>query len=148
MKRSSPRFKSNSLNHYVEQSVYHIDMLCKVCWRMLREQVGRQWKGSYDLHFSHHESFEELKASHNMGCGICRVLFEKLLQQLDGNEDVDRQREVGSFHSSAFLAVAPDFEGEEVFRLDFKLELGSPAELIGVRTFVLQQTGEGITNPS
>lgn len=153
-------------------------MLCNICWGMLRGQIGRQWKGSYDLHFSHHESVKGLKASHDMGCGVCRVLFDKLVQKfgkspeeltqwLDhdrkkeeeyrqgsvdrvaDSEDSGMQTEFGQFHSSALLAVVHDFEQQEVFRLDFKLEwgLGPSAELVGERTFVLQQTGKGFMTP-
>lgn len=69
--------------------------------------------------------------------------------QEEGSEDSERQTEFGPFHSSALLAVAHDFEGEGVYRLVFKLEWGwgPSAELVGERTFVLQQTGEDFMTP-
>lgn len=53
-------------------------MLCDVCFRMLRGQDGRVWKGTYDLHFNHHSSWGSLRRSADMNCGICRVLHEEL----------------------------------------------------------------------
>ncbi|ROV98683.1 hypothetical protein VMCG_06711 [Cytospora schulzeri] len=48
---------------------------------------------------------------------------------------------IGGGQNSALLSVVHDLEGEEVFRLDFKLEWGwgPSAQIIGERTFVLQQ---------
>lgn len=60
----------------------HLDtsvaMLCDVCFRMLRGQDGRVWKGTYDLHFQHHSDEDSLHRSAGMNCGICRVLYEEL----------------------------------------------------------------------
>lgn len=53
-------------------------MLCDVCFRMLRGQDGRVWKGTYDLHFNHHSDWNSLRRSADMNCGICRVLHEEL----------------------------------------------------------------------
>lgn len=133
-------------------------MLCEICWRMLRGQVGRQWRGTYDLHFDHHDSIETLKTSHGMGCGICRVLYEELLASAEKGLEPDYQGdeeqppdqlengkiEAGlSAQSTALLGVIHDIEDDDVFRLDLKLEwgLGEGAQNIVKRTFVLKQTG-------
>lgn len=131
-------------------------MLCEICWRMLRGQVGRQWRGTYDLHFDHHDSIETLKTSYSMGCGICRVLYEELMASakkdvvLDNDEgkppdqvDNDENRTDLSAESTALLGVIHDIEDDDVFRLDFKLEwaLGEQTANIVKRTFVLKQTG-------
>lgn len=58
-------------------------MLCDVCFRMLRGQDGRVWKGTYDLHFTHHRDRTSLRRSADMNCGICRVLHEELQSKLD-----------------------------------------------------------------
>lgn len=133
-------------------------MLCEICWRMLRGQVGRQWRGTYDLHFDHHASIETLKTSHGMGCGICRVLYEELLASAEKGLEPDYQgdeeqppdqlengkSEAGlSAQSTALLGVIHDIEDDDVFRLDLKLEwgLGEGAQNIVKRTFVLKQTG-------
>lgn len=139
-------------------------MLCEVCWLMLRGQVGRRWVGAFDLMFDHHGSIETLQASHHMGCGICRVLYEAFVASAKngletGNEDdAEQPSDWGngkvetdlSARSTALLGVIHDTEEVGVFRLDFKLVWG-PRELLWVseeqpmnivrRTFVLKQTG-------
>ncbi|KAG6355369.1 hypothetical protein INS49_003331 [Diaporthe citri] len=133
-------------------------MLCEICWRMLRGQVGRQWRGTYDLHFDHHHSIETLKASHNMGCGICRVLHEELIAsskkdivQSDEEQVSDEVGNAGvktdlSAHSTALLGVINDIEDRDVFRLDFKLEWARREhhQEIIKRTFVLKQTDSSV----
>lgn len=135
-------------------------MLCEICWRMLRGQVGRQWRGTYDLHFNHHDSLDTLEASHRMGCGICRVLYEELPvtagveknvgsvhktdQEQQPDESEKSQPGTGlRAHSTALLGVIHDIEDDDVFRLDFKLEwvLGKRTPSTVRRTFVLKQTG-------
>lgn len=131
-------------------------MLCEICWRMLRGQVGRQWRGTYDLHFDHHDSIGTLKTSYSMGCGICRVLYEELMASaakdlaLDKDEekppdqvDNDESGPTLVAESTALLGVIHDIEDDDVFRLDFKLEwaVGERAANIVKRTFVLKQTG-------
>lgn len=131
-------------------------MLCEICWRMLRGQVGRQWRGTYDLHFDHHDSIGTLKTSYSMGCGICRVLYEELMASagkdlaLDKDEekppdqvDNDESGTTLVAESTALLGVIHDIEDDDVFRLDFKLEwaAGERAANIVKRTFVLKQTG-------
>jgi hypothetical protein len=58
-------------------------MLCDVCFRMLRGQDGRVWKGTYDLHFKHHPDPKSLLRSAGMNCGVCRVLHEELQSKLE-----------------------------------------------------------------
>ncbi|KAG8161063.1 hypothetical protein KVR01_009327 [Diaporthe batatas] len=135
-------------------------MLCEICWRMLRGQIGRQWRGTYDLHFDHHVSINTLKASHSMGCGICRVLYEELMtgakKQFGSEHEMhkdqapnkldDDQAQIQLTQSIALLGVIHDIEDEDVFRLDFKLEwvFGDHDPNTVKRTFVLKQTGEKI----
>ena len=67
-------------------------MLCDVCFRMLRGQDGRVWKGTYDLHFKHHPDWNSLRRSAGMNCGICRVLHEELQSRVDataGSSTID-----------------------------------------------------------
>jgi hypothetical protein len=52
-------------------------MLCATCYGMLRGHQGRQWRGTYDIHFTHHASAEDLAKSADVGCCICRVLLEQ-----------------------------------------------------------------------
>lgn len=125
---------------------------------MLRGQVGRQWRGTYDLHFDHHDSIETLKASHGMGCGICQVLYEELLAGAESNlcldYKIDKEQtpdESGyneteadlSAHSTALLGVIHDIKDDDVFRLDFKLDwiLGEQTSRIMRRTFALKEIG-------
>jgi hypothetical protein len=56
-------------------------MICQVCSLMLRWQKGRQWRGTFDLHFQHHSNRRELQKSADMGCSICEVLWEELNRQ-------------------------------------------------------------------
>jgi hypothetical protein len=53
-------------------------MICDTCFKMLRGQDGRIWKGTYDLNFNHHTQMKDLRRSADMHCGICRVLFAEL----------------------------------------------------------------------
>lgn len=125
---------------------------------MLRGQVGRQWRGTYDLHFDHHDSIKTLKASHGMGCGICQALYEELMAGTESNlgldykidkertpdESGDNEAETAlSGHSTALLGVIHDIEDDDVFRLDFKLDwiLGEQTPRVMRRTFALKQIG-------
>lgn len=122
---------------------------------MLRGQVGRQWRGTYDLHFDHHHSIKTLEASHNMGCGICRILYEEFIassQKDIGPSDEEqapnglRNHEVEtglSARSTALLCIIHDIEYHDVFRLDLKLEWARGDDHQGIikRTFVLKQSG-------
>jgi hypothetical protein len=62
-------------------------MICETCFKMLRGQDGRVWRGTYDLNFNHHTQMKNLRYSAHMHCGICRVLFADLQNQL-GTTDI------------------------------------------------------------
>jgi hypothetical protein len=53
-------------------------MICPKCFCMLRGQVGRHLMGSFDLRFDHHESDGGIKQAADMGCCICRRVWEDL----------------------------------------------------------------------
>lgn len=55
-------------------------MICSVCYRMLRGQEGRHWRGTFDLHFAHHRSKSSLIMSADMGCCFCSALWNEILQ--------------------------------------------------------------------
>ena len=55
-----------------------LSMLCQTCWLMLAGQQGRQWQGTYNLHFEHHRNVDSLLESAERDCNICRVLCEEL----------------------------------------------------------------------
>lgn len=103
-------------------------MICPTCYRMLRGQRGRRWRGTYDLQFSHHTDTFELRKSSEMsevGCCICR----KIWYELQRIESDGRKKSI-----SAFLAEVPQQRG--LYRLDFKL--GNSSKRLA--TFLLQQT--------
>src|SRR3954454_6590311 len=60
-------------------------MICSVCYRMLRGQYGRQWKGTYDLYFIHHTERLHLKQSADASCCICRLIWQEV-QRLQEEE--------------------------------------------------------------
>ncbi|KAF2691705.1 HET-domain-containing protein [Lentithecium fluviatile CBS 122367] len=108
-------------------------MLCDACFRMLRGQEGRIWKGTYDLHFNRHTNGQELKKSANMNCGICRVLYEELHSN---NDTIDEMELL----VSASLSVLFHPRVQHLYRLDFKLRYGS---VRSQRTFILKKTNSG-----
>ncbi len=110
-------------------------MLCELCWRMLRGQAGRLWRGTYDLHFQHHASLASLGASARLDCGICRVLRDDLPQHLRQHLDsAGSGGEVPWISITASLSIhAPG-----MYRLDFTLE---GDELRRKKTFVLKEAG-------
>lgn len=76
-------------------------MLCDVCFRMLRGQDGRVWKGTYDLHFTHHPDRTSLHRSAEMNCGICRVLHEELQSKVVATLGVSAKATEPPIHQSA-----------------------------------------------
>lgn len=58
-------------------SALFANMLCDCCYLMLRGQKGLQWRGSYDLHFHHHESEQALRESAKT-CFVCQTIMQKL----------------------------------------------------------------------
>ena len=55
-----------------------INMICNVCFSMLRGQVGRRWRGSFDLRFDHQATLGSLKQSADMACCVCHRLWEDM----------------------------------------------------------------------
>ena len=113
-------------------------MLCDVCFRMLRSQEGRIWKGTYDLYFTHHTQEEDLQRSAKMNCGICRVLSEELKQKrlkTDPALEIDKEE----LSVTASLAVLDHPRVHDLYRLDFKLRCGRTRYQ---RTFILKRTSE------
>lgn len=53
-------------------------MICNVCFRMLRGQVGRQLRGSWDLSFDHQPDLGSLHDSARARCYICRRIWEAM----------------------------------------------------------------------
>jgi hypothetical protein len=104
---------------------------------MLRLQKGRQWRGTYDLHFNHHTKLKDLYHSKKTNCGICRVLFEELVKSgaelYDVKEDDPRTIEV---RSSLFI---PPSREDHLYCLKFKLRY---EQLQCERNFVLKEIGK------
>jgi hypothetical protein len=111
---------------------------------------GRIWKGTWDLHFKHHNNIHDLQESAAMPCGICRVLWSDLKVKLD--KDAMDLKHLGTmspvsrseiFSVTANLSVLNDSSTEdedmELYRLDFKLRF---EKIRSQRTFVLRQTSE------
>jgi len=69
-------------------------MICATCYCMLRGQVGRQWMGTWDLHFNHQKDKYTLKGSADMGCCICASIYYKLRHVLQ-NEPIDFEGDWG-----------------------------------------------------
>ncbi|PSN69911.1 HET-domain-containing protein [Corynespora cassiicola Philippines] len=111
-------------------------MLCNVCFRMLRGQEGRIWKGTYDLHFTHHSAGKELRRSALINCGICRVLFEELQTKVDHTLVFDDLELL----VTASLSVLDHPRVQHLYRLDFKLRCN---RIRSQRTFVLKRTASG-----
>ena len=112
-----------------------LNMLCNVCFRMLRGQEGRIWKGTYDLHFTHHSAGKELRRSALINCGICRVLFEELQTKVDHTLVFDDLELL----VTASLSVLDHPRVQHLYRLDFKLRCN---RIRSQRTFVLKRTGQ------
>lgn len=126
------------------ESCHRPTMLCETCWLMLRGQDRRQWKGTYDLYFTHQSSVDTLKVSAGMGCGICRLLWEELKQDggFDHSPNDDDRPSSSVPVSTASLRVIPTLQDDqynELYRLDFSLEYGNTRRK---RTFVLKHIGE------
>lgn len=63
----TPEFRRQRIEYFV--------MICATCYCLLRGQTGRQWRGTWDLHFDHQKDRVELQRSAEMGCCICRSIW-------------------------------------------------------------------------
>lgn len=123
-------------------------MLCDKCWGMLRGHEGKVWKGTYILHFDHHQDLEMLRKSAELHCSICRKLFGEWTKQdfaafdaqpLDQPQEPRKEANTKAFSSTASLSVVRGVDKYDLFRLDFRLECETKVRR---RTFVLKQTGQ------
>ena len=134
-------------------------MICRVCYGVLRGHQGSQWRGTFDLHFDHHTSRQELENSAEMSCVICRSLSYEL-KRLEKREEkqaaaiwdgvstyirlllwgeldtkvIESQNQKRFL--SAYLSKVHGLGKHAIYRLDFKLR---DSERVG--TFALQQIG-------
>jgi hypothetical protein len=99
---------------------------------MLRGQDRRQWHGTYDLHFNHHDSVRELQESAIHHCGICRSIYQELCTKLAG----EKPSENCPLAITACLSVIPNFDPIRLYRLDFKIRYDA---LRCQRTFILKK---------
>jgi hypothetical protein len=126
---------------------------------MLRGQTGRQWRGTFDLHFNHHSDLYSLERSARMGCCICRIIWDELTEHSQGQNlakaiqrrlrsprDPDPQLnstetnstlQQQSYFVRAFLS---HIHGQRsLYRLDFRL-VDFDSKILA--TFLLEQTSE------
>ncbi|KAF1949897.1 HET-domain-containing protein [Byssothecium circinans] len=115
-----------------------IIMLCDVCFRMLRGQEGRIWKGTYDLHYAHHYDGKTFLRSAMMNCGICRVLFEELELKLQCDNGTPLEER--DLNITASLSVLHHPRVSHLYRLDFKMRCD---RIRSQRTFLLKKTDSG-----
>ncbi|KAF3015818.1 hypothetical protein E8E14_002512 [Neopestalotiopsis sp. 37M] len=108
---------------------------------MLRGQNQRLWKGTYDLHFTHHDSLEKLKISTTEFCGICQAIWEELKLKLNPKEPNVAEKLL----ITASISAIPGKETTQSWRLDFKINY---AEISARRTFVLKEISELPEDPS
>jgi hypothetical protein len=109
-------------------------MLCEACFRMLRGQDRRVWKGTYDLNYRHHDHGRDLASSARMHCGICRVLCEELVSKLESSVEI----ETLPLAIEASVSVLDHPRVQHLYRLEFKLRCD---RVRCRRTFVLKRTG-------
>lgn len=123
-------------------------MLCDKCFGgvgggVLRGHKGKIWKGTYDLHFNHHNDLQDLRNSAALICGICWILKDEWnageskvtddrdIRQSQSEPTLKRKEVVHTeTHMCSYSAVQPslsvvhDTEKHDLFRLDFHLECG------------------------
>jgi hypothetical protein len=107
---------------------------------MLRRQEGRQWRGTYDLHFNHHTMLKDLYRSRKMNCGICRVLFEELESKLDSRLGDVKKSDPRTIGVKASLFI-PTPREDHLYCLQFKIRY---EQIQCQRTFVLRETGKSL----
>lgn len=61
---------------------------------MLRGQEGFIWKGTYDLHFKHHETVGTLRSSAQLKCNICRILLDTFPKNLEPPLDFQDEKQL------------------------------------------------------
>ncbi|KAF2643375.1 hypothetical protein P280DRAFT_251244 [Massarina eburnea CBS 473.64] len=113
-------------------------MICDTCFRMLRGQEGRIWKGTYDLHFVHHTNGETFCQSAKMSCGICRVLLEELELKCRTEATPLKFAELSITASLSRPPREPHLY--HLYQLDFKLKCDN---IRSKRTFLLKETDSG-----
>jgi hypothetical protein len=138
-----------------------IIMICTTCYCMLRGQTGRQWRGSFDIHFSHHPTSYSLELSAAMSCCICRIIWDELTENGQGAKlakllqkdlrmpsDVERLLKFRRTTSGselqvqflrAFLSEVQGGQDNEFCRLDFRL-VDSDTKILA--TFLLKKSSE------
>jgi hypothetical protein len=77
---------------------------------MLQRQEGRVWKGTYNLVYNHHTSYESLQESVKQNCGICRALHEEFETKVKvADAEVESEPQInetdGSNHSKGIVTV-------------------------------------------
>lgn len=132
---------------------------------MLRGQIDRQWKGTYDLHFNHHKDLASFQASAtDSNCGICKPLFRQWRRAINAAQgvfeaDVEIDSRLGlspetialypGFQIAATLSLVPPhlkLEPRYLYRLDLtvsysKEKVDSIWERVR-RTFILRTVGK------
>lgn len=144
-------------------SFQHIqpNMICTTCYCMLRGQTGRQWRGTYDIHFSHHPTLYSLERSATMSCCICRIIWDELTENYQGtrlvkvlqknlrtSSDLDRFVDSNRTQASserqvqflrAFLSEVQGGQDNDLYRLDFRLVDSDSKRLA---TFLLEKSSK------
>jgi hypothetical protein len=122
---------------------------------MLRGQIGRQWRGTYDVHFNH-STLKGLENSWLMGCCICRIIWDEITEKEHGEKfgrwlqkhlraassDLDSRHSESSQIKlvRAFLSEVENRQG--LYRLDFRLLDYSGSKRVA--TFLLEHTSESV----
>ncbi|KAK7942730.1 uncharacterized protein PG986_011843 [Apiospora aurea] len=108
-------------------------MLCATCWKNLRGQDGRVWKGTYNLYYHQDQAPAQLRSAGKSGCQVCRPiysLYEDRRRSL-GYEQTEKEISI-----DASLFVVDNEEKPELYRLNYNLQQG---KLRIKQTFVLQE---------
>jgi hypothetical protein len=136
-------------------------MICTTCYCMLRGQTGRQWRGTFDIHFNHHSTLYSLERSAAMSCCICRIIWDELTEKYQGAKlakvlqknlrtpsDIDRLLELTRTQPDserqvqfvrAFLSEVQGGQDNDLYRLDFRLVDSDSKRLA---TFLLEKSSE------
>jgi hypothetical protein len=134
-------------------------MICTTCYCMLRGQTGREWRGTFDLHFKHHPTLYSLERSAAMSCCICRVIWDELTENNQGTKlakllqrnlrspsDLDRTIDLSRLNViwerqthflRAFLSEVQGGNNNDLYRLDFRLVDSDSKRLA---TFLLEKS--------